>query len=183
MDPPPAVRVTPRLDDTSIDGGTLGHARDPPTPAGDRAVATAGVGDVDRDAVRVVAEPYGGGGVRTGMLDRIGERLLHDPVHGELDTGGQVPWGAVGPEDDGQPDGPYPVDQLAEITESGQRTQLRHVVVAQQAEQPAQLTQGLTAGDGHLLHRLLGVPGGFGNGVPGAVGEPDHDGEVVRDDV
>jgi hypothetical protein len=99
---------------------------------------------INHDLERVVAVPekHPRGGARPGVLDGVGQRLLHDPVHGELTAQGQL---------DGQAGGADLPDQLHQPRHAG----LRHVPV------------GLVLGPHHVVH-LPGDPGASGGNRPAA---------------
>ena len=74
----------------AVEGDALAHA-DEAVPAARGAWRAAGavVDDLELERVGAVRDAHGG--VRmAGVLERVRERLLHDPVGGELEPDGQV---------------------------------------------------------------------------------------------
>ena len=84
----------------------------------------------------------------------------------------------------GRPGRAHLLDELVDLRDAGLRHERRALlVVAQHAEQPAHLGERLAAGRRHGLHRRRRLLGRALGREDRAVGERDHDRQVVRDDV
>jgi hypothetical protein len=122
------------------------------------------------------------GGVPAG----VGQRLLNDPVGGELDPRAQRGHAAADDQPGAGPAGlPGLVDQLVELLEArlGLPARLGAGVLAQQPQQPAHLVQSRPGGvaDGG---QPLGPLGGHARrGQAGDLGLDGDHGDVVGDDV
>ena len=163
------------------------------------------------------------------VLEGIGERLLHQPVDGQLGGRGELE-GPAGPlERDPQPGCPDAVDERFELGQAGlrriRRTRTLRLgldrrpgaravratgppvlgrrsrpgsltrgrlarsrspccgVLAQHAEHPTHIGQGLAAGAGHLGHDIGGPRRVGPRRGGGAIGQGHHHLDVVRDDV
>ena len=162
-------------------------------PAGRRTRHRAGgppravVGDLQLRSGRGVAQPHLRAGLRAGVLEGVGERLLHDPVDGQPGAGTPGARGALAGQLDPDARGADLVDQLVEVVQARLGDQLerglRRLAVAEQAEQSPHFRQRLPPRPRDLLHRVRGPVGRRGGGEGRAVGQGDHDGQVVRDDV
>ena len=118
------------------------------------------------------------------MLERVGERLLHDAEDGQLRSGGKLAHVAFDRDRNGQPGRAHLADEHVDLLQ----TRLRHepalaLAVPQHAEQAAHLAERLPPGHGDRLHGGDRLLGGILSGKRGAVGQRDHHAEVVRDDV
>ena len=80
------------------------------------------------------------------MAAGVGERLLHDPVRGELDDGVERERPAVQDQANRSPrGGPCLVEQLVQLCKAGLRPALGHLALgffSQHPEQPAHLGKG-----------------------------------------
>jgi hypothetical protein len=119
--------------------------------------------------------------------ERVGQRLLHDPVGRQVDPGRQRPRltlhrhldrqaGLAGRHGQGLEVG------QARLGGEGGVGRLA-VVVAQQPQQPAQLDQGLAAGRLDLAERGRRLAGAGGHGAAGRPGLHHHHAHRVGDDV
>lgn len=148
----------------------------------------AGVGDPDAYGGGLGGHADLGRGARTGVLEGVGQGLLDDAVHGELYAAAQRVEIAHGPVGDGQARRADPCQQGVQVADARLRAEQPFVVRAvrvrpQDAQDAAEFAHGLPAGVAEEAQGLGGplvVVGGEGGC---AVGEPDHDGEVVADDV
>ena len=78
------------------------------------------------------------------VLERVGQRLLHDPVGGEVDAGRQQPRLALDRKLDGQTDLTHLIDERLELAEAGLRPECGFGVgAAQQAEHAPKLAERL----------------------------------------
>ncbi len=78
------------------------------------------------------------------VLERVGQRLLHDPVGGEVDAGGEPSRLALDRELYGQADAAHLLDQRVELREAGLRPECGFGVgAAQQAEHATKLAERL----------------------------------------
>ena len=78
------------------------------------------------------------------VLERVRQRLLHDPVGGEVDAGRQRPRLALDRELDGQADAAHLLDQRVELCKAGLRPERGLAVgAAQQAEHAPKLAERL----------------------------------------
>ena len=113
-DPPAAARARARVQFAAVQADPLPQpdqsatvrtrsARRPRRPG------TAVVGHGDQQVVRAVLQDDGRAG-GSGVLDHVGQRLLHHPVRGQVDAGRQVARPGHG-QLDAQPGGPDPLDQ------------------------------------------------------------------------
>ena len=118
------------------------------------------------------------------VLEDIGERLLCDPVDGELDGRRQrEPFPGDGPRRR-QPGDPDLVDQVVDLGDARlRRARAGVAVVAQYAEQPVHLVQCLPSGGRDVFRRGFGLFGVGPRGERGPVGERDHHRQIVRHDV
>src|SRR6266702_136658 len=105
-----------------------------------------GIGHRHGDVARLIAD--GDRGLaRAGMLDRVGQRLLHDPVSGQAHAGWQLARAALDAQVHGDPGLAHLPEYLAELADRRGRGRGRPAVdvgrAAQHAEEAAQLGQGL----------------------------------------
>ena len=123
-------------------------------------------------------------GVAAGVLERVGQRLLHDAVGGEVDAGRQLARLAVDVQLDRQPGRAGALDQRAELVQRRLRRERGGLLAGvQHAEQVAHLAQRLAAGaldQRRGLDRALRVAG---EDAPRAAGLDDHHRDAVGDDV
>ena len=157
------------------------------------------------DGVGQPLDEHGDLGVRAGVLEHVGQRLLGDPVDREARAGRQVARLAHADERGAQAAGPDLLDQRADVGLGG----LRGEALARAVAQPARAGEhGHGPGGGGRLgaapqhaeqapHVRERRPAGLGDGaerpgrrrgvgvgrVPAAVGLRDHHGERVGDDV
>ena len=114
-----------------------------------------GIGHAYRNETWFVAQAHGRAG-RVGVPERVRERLLDDPVRGEIDPGSQgraCPAGQLH-----RRPGRAPGPARRPVRERRRRRGLQVVGwPAQHPEQPAQLGQGLAGGIRDHLHRPRGV--------------------------
>ena len=151
-----------------------------PSPVAGPAAA---VGDLQLELALAPAHAHLGGGLRR-MLEHVGERLLDDPVGGEVEPGRQRPPLALLVQHHGQPGGTRALEQRVERAQRGLRRQRRLLLVrVQHAEQPPHLGQRLAAGALDLLGRGHRAPGVALQDPPRAAGLHDHDADAVGDDV
>ena len=118
------------------------------------------VGDLDVDGARLVRDAHPGTGA-AGVLERVGERLLDDPVGGQLDA--RIDWWtlALHRQLDREAGGAHLLDQATETLEAGHRLArrvvggrvLRVAWRAQDPEHPAHVGQRLAAGPVDGLER------------------------------
>ena len=89
----------------------------------------------DLELERARAEPDGDfGGRRTGVLDDVRERFLHDPICGEVDAGREMHGLALDAQLDRQARGAHLIDERRERIEPGLRPDRELLVVG--AEDP-----------------------------------------------
>ena len=117
--------------------------------------ALAGVGDRQLERVGAVAERDRG--VRAaGVLDDVRQRLLHDPVGGQVDALRQRPRLALDGQLDADAGGAGALEQLVELAEPRLRRELGRVVLAaaQQLQRAVHLGHRLAAEVGDPVGRL-----------------------------
>ncbi len=121
------------------------------------------------------------------VLERVGQRLLDDPVRGEIHPGRQLARLAGDAYLDRQAGERDPVDERAEpaaATAAGPgRRPRRRPGRGQHAEQVAQLGHRVAAGGLDGEERLLGLVDVGGEHLPRGAGLDDHQADVVADDV
>ena len=118
----------------------------PPAPSSD---------DVDPQLVRVALQAHHDVRVRPGVLERVRQRLLHDPVGRQVDRGLERGAVAVDLEVDAQPCRLDALDELGQLRDAGLGRERRRIVVAQHAEHPPHLDERLAAAALDLLQRGL----------------------------
>ena len=172
-------------------GSPLGHAGDAVAHDGrahDGGAAGArrlgrdqGARDRQVEAVGGPAEVHGDLLVAIGVPQRVGQRLLHDPVDGQLLARAERQRSSTGVAADDQPRSSQLLDQPVEVDEGG----LRSVVlrVAQLGEQHPDVGEGLARGGGD--RREGGIHGGriLRAEVARPVGLRDHDRQGVGDHI
>ena len=145
-----------------------------PAPCGAAAV----VGDLDLDGVALVADDD----LRAragGVLGRVGERLLDDPVRGEVDAAGERGRLALDPQ----------LDRLAGVAGArGERVDVREArrrgrVGVRRADEPAELGQRLARDRPDQRGDLRGALGVAVDDAVGAAGLDRDHADVVRDRV
>src|SRR6266511_2854306 len=146
-----------------------------------RAVRTV-VADLQVRAVVAVAQPNLRAGLRPGVLEGVGERLLHDAVDGEPGPGPPRSWYAFGGQRDPHAGCADLFHQRVEVAQP-RLGRASGVVIVEHAEQAPHLGQRLPAGRGDLVHRVGGALGRARCGERCAVGQGDDHGQVVRHDV
>ena len=139
--------------------------------------------DLDDEPLGVAS--YGDVGMRRlGMAQRVGERLLHDPVGGQTDGRWQVAKVAGHVQGDGQTAAPDALDEGRDVTQAGLRCErLVAVVGAQDAEHAPHLDQCRAPARLDLLQRRGDVTRVCFRSGAGAGGLQHHHAEVVADDV
>ncbi len=167
--------------------GAFAHADDAVPGCGRRRVVAGGgrrvVPDAEPQAARLVVDLDGR--ARPGRVpQRVAERLLHDPVGGQLHTGRQRPLDADDAQVHGQAGAPHGGDEPFEPVHAGLRATFGAAVgAAEHTKEPAHLGQRL-AGDGaclgHVVLDGLRQPGDPERRGLGADGDHRH---VVGDDV
>jgi hypothetical protein len=118
-------------------------------------------------------------GRAAGVLDRVGECLLHDPVDRELGARRERLPRALHRERHGQAGRARALDQLAEAVERRRRLGLRGRV--EDAEQDVHLGQRVGPGVADARRRVLGARGIGRQDPAGAARLHDHDADAVRD--
>ncbi|BDZ48368.1 hypothetical protein GCM10025867_06090 [Frondihabitans sucicola] len=167
-----------------MDRGALPQADEAAAGAdrGGRAEVDAVVGDVDDGALVAVVELDEDAGGLVGVAECVGQGLLHGAVDGHLHAGvgRRCPALLDGHRHPGRAVG---LDQAVEFVEGGLRRRRCLAVLAQDAEEAPHVAERVAPDLSDLPHGLARPVGvGVGDGV-GAVREPHHDGETVRDDV
>ena len=162
MDAPAPCGERPGLHGAGVDGGTLAHAVEPEAvrALGGGAYGRAGVADLDVDARAVVTQSHERLRAGACVLERVGERLLHDAEDGQLRSGGKLAHVAFHRDLHGQPGRAHLPDEHVDLMQA----RLRHepalaLAVPEHAEQAAHLAERLSPGCGDRLHggdRLLG---------------------------
>ena len=121
---------------------------------------------------------------RVGVLERVRERLLHDPVDGELDAAGKRRRLTDHLQSYGQSGGAVARDELVQLGERGLRARLRPLLgLSQQREDSPQLGQALLAASLDAGERLVGDLGRGAQHVAGTAHADQHDADRVGDDV
>ena len=103
---------------SAVDADAFAHAGDA-APAADRrrrGARRARVGDAQFEVLRAVADAHGRGG-RAGVLERVRERLLDDPVRAQLQPGREVAAVALDHELDGKSGAADVAEQRGEVAE------------------------------------------------------------------
>ncbi len=182
---PPAAGLRARRERPSVESDAL--------PQSDQAAArtltrwTVDGGVVvhgDPDALLAVLDREHHRGRECRVAQRIGEGLLHEPVDGEL-LAGVCGRPADDRDPDGEAGGPDALHQLAELADPGLRGVLGRVplVGPEDPEDAPHIGEGAAPGLRHGLHGRRGAIRSSGREPCGAVGQRDHHGEAVRDDV
>ena len=110
-----------------------------------------------------------------GVLERVGERLLHDAVRGQVDTGTEVARLTVDGQLDGKAGRSRLRDELLELRHPGLRGESELLAaLAQQADQSPHLLQRLAARALGGEQRLLGIRGIGPDELARATGLDDH---------
>ena len=119
------------------------------------------------------------------MLERVGQRLLHDPVDAKTHGSGQAGELAAQVQAHRHADHAHLLDQLRQCGHVGlRRAGVTFIgVAAQHVQQRAQFDQGFAAGGGDGAHRGLGQVRVGADGVARAVGLHHDDTHRVRDHV
>lgn len=145
--------------------------------------ARAVVRDVDLERVGEEPEPDPGGG-RSGVLQRVGQRLLDHPVRRDLHRLGEWPSLALHHHVDTQPRPGELGDELVEPTEPGPGSQVVALVgVSEVAEEAVHLVDRLSAGSLDGLQRLRRLLGATVHHVTGGTGLHAHDAHMVGNHV
>ena len=141
------------------------------------------VGDRDLHFVIGPAEPDLGR-PRVGMLHRVGERLLHDAVRGQIGVGGQVTVNALDREPHAQPGTAHVLDQAGQgVDGRPRRADAVVLFLLQDAQQTAKLRHRVPARVGDRVEDPFGPAGiGADHHRPG-LGLNDHDTDGVREHV
>ncbi|MCO5594547.1 hypothetical protein L7F22_048579 [Adiantum nelumboides] len=190
-DRPAAVGVRTGLDRAAVQGGALPHAGQAVAAARWGGDGAAGALVVDAHGQLVGGPPQVdvGGHAGPGVLDDVGQRLLHDPVDGQAGTGRELPRGADGPQVDRQPAGADLLDERGDVTGAGLRTRrvgvgvVVRTGVAQHRQQAADVGQRGPARRRDAGEHLDGLRRVALRGELAAVGLGDDPGQRVRDDV
>ena len=178
-----AARIAARVEAAAVERDPLAHADETVAAAGGaRGASRAVVDDLELERVGAVADVDGRARI-AGVLERVGQRLLHDPVGRQLDPDRELPSLALDAELDGKA-------RLAELPDEG-----RHVVeprlgrqrlvrvAAEHAEQAAHLGEraapALLDRLQHLARRGVRVA----EHAPLGAGLQDDHRDVVRDHV
>jgi hypothetical protein len=114
-----------------------------------------------------------------GVLDRVGDRLLHHAVGGELDPGRERAALALDRQLHRQPGGSRALDEAVELLERGRRA----MVDLQHAEQPLELDDRVAPGAGDEPRGGLGAVRVALEDAPRTAGLDDHHAHRVRDHV
>ena len=142
--------------------------------------AVAAVGDAHLERVLAPLEPH----LRrraAGVLDGVGQRLLHDAVDGELGARAEEAALAADLERHGQARLARALDQLAQPVELGRRGPVGGGL--EHAQEDVHLGERVGAGAADARRGLLGAPRIGGEDPAGAAGLDDHHADAVRDDV
>jgi hypothetical protein len=173
-----------RVELAAVQPDTLAHPRQSLAGAADvRRRAGALVGDFEDETVRLVAD----GDMRRdepGVLDRVRQRLLHDPVGGAVDPVVQLAPLALDAQVDHQPGLAHLVDQCAEVGEAplGREFGAR-LLVAQDPERATDLRERALAGVLDRLERLAGARGVVVEDAARALCLQHHQHHAMSDDV
>ena len=186
--PKPPPGRGPAVAGPAVQGRALADADQPASRGGPglagRRRGLAVIGDLQDEPGRAVADGHLGR-LRPGVLERVRQGLLHDPVGGQVQPGGQVRRGAVDPGGHGQAGGPDPGQQLAQAGQSRRRRPAVRLagLRADGRQHPAELGQGLPARRADRAQRLPGRLRAGAEHVLGGAGLDDDHAEGVGDDV
>jgi hypothetical protein len=121
---------------------------------------------------------------RSGVLARVRERLLHDPVAGEVDSPRKRSRLVLDRKLDGQPSRAHVREERLELGEAGLGRELRlGLSPAEDPEEAAHLGERLPPRLLDREERAHGAPGRLGEQQTGRARLHDHDADRVRDDV
>ena len=120
--------------------------------------------------------------VSSGVLDRVGQSFLDDPIRGQVHTGRQTADGTLYREFDRQAGGANLVDEPLDFAQTGLRSHAL-IVGAQHLEHTAHLRQRGPTRHLHGLQRALCRVRILVGDPPRGRGLDDHDADVVGDDV
>ena len=109
-----------RLEPAFVEGHALAHADEPMAGGIGLSRADAGVRDLERQLVLVIAHAHAGRR-RTGMGEGVRERFLHDPVRREVDARRQLDRGPLDGQLDGQPGSANAFHQRVEVPQARRR--------------------------------------------------------------
>ena len=162
-DPEPAAGLRARLERAAVHRDPLAHADQAVAAAalGAAVDAPAVVGDLEAERTRLVAHDAPSPCAGPGVLQHVGERLLHDPVRGEVDAARQLhPRRRRTTTSTGTPGAVELADEPVELGEPGRgrvrgRAALGLVGLAQHAEHAADLGQRRAADARDRLERAL----------------------------
>jgi hypothetical protein len=147
--------------------------------------AAAVVDHLDLDPAGGVADRDPGGG-RPGVPDHVGQRLLDDPVGRQVEPGRQLGRRPLDPDLDPHPGPGHLGGQGLDLGQAGRRGQAADgpILLAEHAQQPPHLDQGLAAGRLHRdqrLARLLGLAVEHVDPDPGLHGDAHAVGDHVME--
>ena len=178
-----AGRIGPGAQVPAVQSHALAHADQPVPAAARRSAAAAVVGHLDLERRRPVGDAHRRRRA-AGVLEGVGERLLDDAVHRQLERARQRPRLALDRQVDRQLALRRLRDQLRQLREVGLRRQrVVLALAAQEAEQPVQLDDGLPAGRLDRAERLLRLVGPPRHHPPRRARLDAHHADVVGHDV
>src|SRR6266536_908396 len=168
-------------------GDALAHAEQAMATrrrAGHLGMAVAVIDDLDVEAVAGVAD-RDGGLRRTRVPHRVGERLLHDPVGGQVQPGRQRPGLALHHQRRRQAGLVGALDEGGQLRDGWLWRELVGCWAAplEDADQPAHLAERLPAGGVDEAQPGIGLGGAGAEQGSGGVGLHRDHADVVRDDV
>jgi len=177
------LRTRPGVQRTAVQLGAFAQPGEAVTmTVGRRSRRLAVVRHREGQAVGRVADGHDCGR-RRGVLERIGECFLDDSKRAQSHSRGKLSWLALHDELDMQAARAHTPGEFLEVSETSRWPEVGGLVVAEQAEQPAKLGQGITTS---LLHCLQDGLRGAGVGVHQCAcgaGVEDHDGHAMGDEV
>src|SRR4051794_22857604 len=172
------------LELAAVEGDSLAHA-DQAVPAVRLARCRgAVVADLEPQRLGLVGDGDPGGR-GAGVLERVGERFLHDPIGGELDAGRQRLGFAVDDEVGWQAGAPQLLGERREVGQPGLGCECGRAfwLVLHDADQATHVGQRLVAGLLDDEQRLAGAAGGAVEQQPRGAALDGHNGHAVRDHV
>lgn len=148
--------------------------------------APAVVGDSHLDRVRAVPDAHVDlRDIGASVTPHVGQRLLHDPEHREIDALGDPrgPWFAVDGEGHRQPRGQGVRHEALQLRDPRLGRVRARLAVAQHAEHPTHVRQRGAPGVADAFHGRLRLLGRSVHRAGCAVGHHHDDAQAVRDDV
>ena len=115
----------------------------------------------------------------TSVLVRVRQRLLDDPVGGDVQPGRQLERFALGAQGHRQPGGARAIHQLVQATEPRRAVQVLALAVVDRPEQPPQLGQSVPPGGADQVGRPGGGVGVAFDHPARTLGLDDHHAELV----